>query len=87
MANPIFQALNHNSPPVNPQMQNLRQAYQVFQNKGNPMQVFQQIASSNPQMKEALQMLNGGMSSQQVFNVMCQKMGVNPQEFIKMITG
>ena len=76
MANPVFQALNPNSPPINSQIQNLRQAYQIFQNKGNPMQIFQQIASSNPQMKEALQMLNGGMSSQQVFNIMCQKMGI-----------
>ena len=79
MSNP-FNALN-------PAMSNIRNAYQMLTNAQNPMQVFQQIAGNNPQLQPILNALRGGMNPQQLFMNMCQQRGINPQEFLKNITG
>lgn len=74
----------------NPLLQNnsndLRNLYKAMQN-GNPMQMFQQIAMKNPNMQPILNMLNNGANPQQLFYQMCKQKGINPDEFIKNITG
>lgn len=74
----------------NPLLQNnpndLRNLYKAMQN-GNPMQMFQQIAMKNPNMQPILNMLNNGANPQQLFYQMCKQRGINPDEFIKNITG
>ena len=51
------------------------------------MQAFHQIASQNPQMQPILQALQGGANPQQLFASLCQQRGINPQEFMRQITG
>ena len=51
------------------------------------MQMFQQIAMKNPNMQPVLNMLNNGANPQQLFYQMCKQRGINPDEFIKNITG
>ena len=63
-----------------------RDLYSAVQS-GNIGQIFQQMAMSNPQMKPVLQMMNSGVTPRQIFYDICQQRGINPDEFIKNITG
>ena len=88
MPNP-FNILN----PSNPMrdyignMGNIQSLYQAIMGSRNPMQAFQQLAMRNPQLQPIAQAISGGANPQQVFNSLCQQRGVNPQEFMRMITG
>lgn len=86
MSNP-FNTLNLTNPMNTNNMESIRNAYQMLTQSRNPMQAFQQLAQQNPQLQPALQMLQQGMTPQQIFNIMCQQRGINPQEFLKNITG
>lgn len=76
MPNPLLQS-NTNQ---------LREIYKAMQS-GNPMQMFQNMAMQNPQMKPILNMLNGGANPKELFYQLCKQKGINPDEFIKNITG
>lgn len=88
MANP-FSILNPSNPmnAYQGNMGNLQAMYQAIMGGGNPMQAFQRIAIQNPNMRPILQAINGGANPQQLFNSLCQQRGINPQEFIRSITG
>lgn len=86
MANP-FNILNPTNPMNTNNMASIRNAYQMLTQANNPMQVFQQMAMRNPKLQPAMSMLNQGMQPQQVFNTLCQQRGINPNEFLKNITG
>ena len=79
MGNPFYQ--------MNSNMTAIRNAYQMLTSSSNPMQIFTQLAQNNPQLQPILNMLRNGANPQQLFNSMCQQRGINPQEFIKNITG
>ena len=83
MPNP-FAALNPNNPMRGYDFNQLRSMYK---NMGNPMQMLNQMAMQNPRMQPIVQALQGGANPQQLFNTLCQQRGINPQEFIRMITG
>lgn len=88
MPNP-FGVLN----PANPMnayrgnMGNIQALYQSIMGARNPMQAFAQLASRNPQTQPILQAIRGGANPQQLFNTLCQQRGINPQEFMRQITG
>lgn len=86
MANP-FNVMNPMNIGNNPNIQQLKQAYQIFSQSKNPLQAFQMMASRNPQLQSIMQMLQNGGNPQQIFNSICQQRGINPQEFLKQITG
>jgi len=65
------------------QMQNI---YKMLTQSKNPVQLFQQLASNNPNMRPVLDMLKT-KSPEEVFNYMCRQRGVDPQQFLKSITG
>lgn len=80
MSNPFYQQQNY----FNPQMSNI---YQMLTHSNNPIRLFKQLAMNNPTLQPILNMLNQGISPQQLFNNICQQKGINPQEFIKNLTG
>ena len=82
MANP-FNIMN----PMFNNMGNIQNAYRAIMNSKNPMMLFNQFAMQNPQMQPIVQALNNGANPQQLFNNLCQQRGINPQQFIKQITG
>ena len=84
MANP-FNVINPNNPYNNQNMYPLRTAYQMFNNAQNPMAMFNQIAMKNPKMQTAMELLQSGNSPEQVYRTLCQKQGVNPDEFLAEI--
>lgn len=76
MSNPLLQA-NYNR---------LKEIYNAMP-KGNPMQILNNIASQNPNMKPIIQMINNGTDPKVLFYQMCKQRGINPDDFIKNITG
>lgn len=78
MSNPFSQQTQPN---------NIQQAYQMFVNSKNPQQLFRTLAKQNPRFSAVLDMLNNGTDPQQIFYSLCQQRGINPQEFLKNITG
>lgn len=79
MSNP-FNILNNNT-------SNLMSIYKMLTSSNNPMQIFAQLAQQNPSLQPVVQMLQQGNDPQKIFTLMCQQRGVNPQEFLKNITG
>lgn len=85
MSNPLAR-FNPNNPMRGYDFGALRNMYQSMRG-GNPMQMIQQMAASNPQMRPIVQALNQGANPQQIFASMCQQRGINPQEFMRQLTG
>lgn len=87
MSNP-FNILNaNNKASVNNPMPNIRNAYQLLMNSKNPYQVFKYLAQNNPSLQPIVNLLNNGGNPQQIFLSMCQQKGINPNDFLKNITG
>lgn len=61
--------------------------YQAMSQSQNPYEMFMRLAGNNPQMQPIVNAMRNGMNPQQIFNNMCQQRGINPNEFIKSITG
>lgn len=64
-----------------------RDIYQMMSNAQNPNQLFSMLANQNPRMRPIAELLNKGANPQQVFESLCKQRGINPQEFLKQITG
>lgn len=88
MANP-FSVLNPNNPMSMYQsnMGNIQSLYQAIMGSQNPMQAFQRIAMQNPNMAPIVQAINGGANPQQLFASLCQQRGIDPNQFMRSITG
>lgn len=80
MMNPFYKAT---STPSN----YMRDVYNAMRQSNNPMQMFMRLAGSNPQMQPIINAMQRGVNPQQIFNDICQQKGVNPEAFIKSITG
>lgn len=76
MPNPFYQ--NNFTP--------FKQAYQMFANSKNPMELFMKLAQKNPNMQQITNMLQMGQNPQLIFNQLCQQRGIDPQQFLKNIT-
>ena len=70
---------------TNPNIQ-LQNVYKMLTQSKNPMALFQQMAAQNPNLKSISELLRS-KSPQEVFNMMCRQKGVDPQQFLKSITG
>ena len=84
MGNNPFNVINPNNPMNANRIGQMKSMYQAFQNAKNPMALFQQMATRNPQLQPVMNMLRQGMNPNQIFNQVCQQRGINPQEFINM---
>lgn len=74
-----------NTNNTNPNFQ-LKNMYQMLMNSNNPMQLFQNMAAQNPKLQPIANMLKNN-SPQEVFNSLCRQRGIDPQQFLKSITG
>lgn len=50
------------------------------------MQMLNNMAMQNPQFKPFVQMLNQGANPEMVFKEMCKQKGIDPNQFIQMLT-
>ena len=75
------------SNPFNtPNYNQYKEAYKMFSQSKNPMQLFMNMASQDPNMQHIMSMIQAGQNPQMIFNQLCQQRGINPQEFLKNIT-
>lgn len=74
-----------NTTNSNPNMQ-LQNMYKMLTSSKNPIALFQQMAMQNPQLQPIADMLRN-RSPQDVFNYICRQKGIDPQQFLKSITG
>ena len=81
MANPFV------NPTTGMNMGNIQQMYKMLTESKNPQALFMNIAKQNPQLRPIAQALSQGNSPQNIFTQMCNQRGINPDEFIKQITG
>lgn len=84
MPNPFFESGPRPSSTVEPS-QNMKDLYKMLTQSKNPMQIFTNIANNNPQMKPILELLQNGYSPEQVFNMVCESRGINPQDFMSKL--
>ena len=61
--------------------------YQAMVNSKSPTEMFQNLAKMNPNLQPIATMLNNGSDPKQIYYSMCQQRGINPEEFLKNITG
>lgn len=86
MANP-FSVLNQANINIQNNMNDIRSLYQMFSTSKNPMQLFSNMAMKNPNLQPILSMLQRGNNPQQIFNMLCNQKGINPNNFIKSLMG
>ena len=79
----ILQQLNANSPGNLGQIKNLMQ---MVRSAGNPQALLSQMAQSNPNMRQAMDLVQQyGGDAQKAFYALAQQRGVNPDEILNML--
>lgn len=69
--------------PMSAMMQAVNMINQI-KRSGNPQEAFDQMAQSNPNIKQAMDMCKG-KNPQQVFEQACRQNGMDPGQFTGMI--
>lgn len=66
----------------------LRQMMGAVKAAQNPMAALQQMAGNNPQIQQALQLVQqSGGDPQAALNKLCQERGIDPQQILSMLNG
>lgn len=84
--NPLMSMIGNMGGSKNP-MSAMMQAMQVInqiRKSGNPQAALNQIAQSNQNIKQAMDMCKG-KNPQQVFEQMCKQNGMDPEQFTGML--
>ena len=80
-----FNIINPNNPMNSANMEYYRNIYKMLSNN-NPINMMNQLANNNPNMKPIIDLLNNGANPRDIFNDLCKQRGINPDEFIKGLT-
>lgn len=65
----------------------LQSMYRALSQSNNPYDLFVRLAGNNPQLQPIVKAIKNGGNPQQVYNEICNQKGINPDEFLKNITG
>lgn len=68
-------------------MQNIGNLYQTLMSSRNPIQLIENMAQNNPQLRPIVSALKGGANPKSLFESLCKEKGIDPNEFIKTIQG
>ena len=87
MPNPILEMLNGGAPTqLSKGVTQVKQMMNLFQNAGNPQQMLQSVAQSNPQFQQVMNLVqSSNMSPKDLFYKMAKQKGVDPDQIIKML--
>ena len=70
----------------NPQMQQYKHLLNTMQGVQNPQSMLQQMASTNPQLKNVMQLVqSSGKSPKDVFYQLAQEKGVDPESILSQL--
>lgn len=71
---------------ANPMMQRIRQMMGAVNNAKNPQEMMNQLVSSNPQMKQVMDLINqSGGDPKSAFYKLAEQRGVNPNDILDML--
>ena len=74
------------TPPMNPQIQQIKQMMNRLRAMQNPQDAFLQMAANNPLLQQAILFVkNNGGDAQTAFYNYAKQMGVDPQEVLNML--
>ena len=76
---------NKNTFLNSPQFLQLKQMYKTARMAQNPNIIIQQLANSNPEISQTIQMLQG-KNLEQVFYEGCKMNGIDPQTILKELS-
>ena len=80
---PILQALQGRN---NQGLGQIRQMMDMVRSSGNPQAMISQLAQSNPQLQNLMQLVNqAGGDPKKAFYQLAQQRGVNPDEILNML--
>ena len=80
----ILQQLQRANLPGN--LGQIKQMMQMVQSAGNPQAMLAQMAQNNPQIGQAVQLINqSGGDPQKAFYALCKQRNVNPDEILGML--
>ena len=80
--NPIMQTL------LSSRLGPIKQMMGVVQAAQNPALALQQMAGQNPQLQQALQLVQqAGGDPKAAFQKLCQERGIDPQQILSMLKG
>ncbi len=82
-----FNIMNPANPMNSNRMGQIKNMIGMFRNSNNPMQLFQQMAMTNPQMQPIMNRIRQGQNINDIFQEVCQQRGINPQEIMNLIKG
>ena len=63
---------------------NVKQMANMMKYMNNPQAMLTQMAQSNPQAKQVLDLMNSGTSPKDLFYKMAEEKGVDPNEILNM---
>lgn len=77
----ILQQLSANQMPLN--LSGVKQMMNVVRNAGNPNAMIQSIMQNNPQMQQAMNLVQQyGNDPQKAFYALCEQKGINPNQIL-----
>ena len=80
----MLQALK--SSPVNNNLNQIKQMMNMVRSAGNPMAMLQNMAQTNPQLKQVMDVVNtSGGDPKAAFYKMAKEKGVNPEQILSML--
>lgn len=66
-----------------PNLQPVKQMMQVVRNSNNPEAMINMLAESNPQLKQALDIIRqAGNNPERAFYALCEQKGIDPQQIL-----
>ena len=79
----ILQQLNGSAMP---NLGPVKQMMQMVRSSGNPQAMLQSMAMGNPQLRQALDMIQrSGGDPQKAFYALCEQKGVDPQQILSAL--
>lgn len=80
----MLQALKSSS--VNNNLNQIKQMMNMVRSAGNPMAMLQNMAQTNPQLKQVMDVVNtSGGDPKKAFYKMAKEKGVNPEQVLSML--
>lgn len=80
----MLQALK--SSPVNNNLNQIKQMMNMVRSAGNPMAMLQNMAQTNPQLKQVMDVVNtSGGDPKAAFYKIAKEKGVNPEQVLSML--
>ena len=83
MGNPFYTGGSSTMNGVN--MQQVKQIYSMLRNSNNPNYLLNQMASQNPQLRQAINLIKSNGNYEQIFRDMCRQRGIDADEFVRQM--